>query len=66
MQDLLAALKHARSSDCRMYLALRLVAVRESNGCYAQLIQGPLTADMRTLLALAVVKELTMHNPGAK
>jgi hypothetical protein len=57
-RDLEHAVRSARSDSCRLNLALRLVAVREDRGMYSTLIQGPLTADMRMLLALAVVKEM--------
>ncbi|HXE08321.1 MAG TPA: hypothetical protein VN612_10515 [Acidobacteriaceae bacterium] len=56
--DLMQALKAARHPSCQLNLALRLVAVREDRGMYSQMIHGPLTADMRLLLAMSIVKEM--------
>lgn len=55
--DLVAALRAARHPSCQLNLALRLVAVREDRGYYAGIVQQPMTADTRKLLAIELVKE---------
>lgn len=47
-----------------MALARRVVAAKEQRGDYALVIQGELTADMRELLALAILRE--MENEDGK
>jgi len=56
--DLLSHLRAAQTDGCRMAWARRVVAVKEQRGDYALVIQGELTADMRELLALAIVRQV--------
>ena len=56
--DLLSHLNAAQTDGCRMAWARRIVAVKEQRGDYALVIHGELTADMRELLALAIVRQV--------
>lgn len=53
----LLSLKAACTEDCRMYHAREVVRLKEQRGDYMAVIQGPLSADMRELMALALCKE---------
>jgi hypothetical protein len=55
--DLTHALNHAQSDECRLWLARRIDDARERAGVYASVIQGPLTADLREILARELLKE---------
>jgi len=58
MDDLIQALKAARSADCRMAWARRLVAAKADRGDYDAIVQGELGADVRELLAVSIVREM--------
>lgn len=55
--DLTHALKHAKSEECRLWIARRLIAQREARGDYA-MIQGGLTDEIREAMARVLVAQV--------